>query len=195
MNNFNTNSDRNSDSNFNSNSNNNYTKKYRKKNKIYYMIYISYINNIRSMFIFLKKQFINCYYSVKEFFNNHSKFIYEIVDKIEKEICPTLKPNVQASSEGNVQASSEGNVSDSSEGNVSDSDVISKQVSQEELTSSFTEISDVKEPVENNDENFEEIIDKNSQEGEGQTDTPEKTSLFRRILNRILNIIRRKNSK
>jgi hypothetical protein len=81
-----------------------------------------------------------------------------------------------------------------SEVNVTPSDVISKQISEEELISSFIEVTDVTERLENKEENFAEAINENGKEIDQQIDTLQKTSLFRRILNRIRSIIRRKKS-
>ena len=81
-----------------------------------------------------------------------------------------------------------------SEVNVTPSDVISEQISEEELISSFIEVTDVTERLENKEENFAEAINEDGKEIDQQIDTLQKTSLFRRILNRIRSIIRRKKS-
>jgi hypothetical protein len=116
---------------------------------------------------------IKIYSIFKKFLKDYINFLYQILDKFEKKWFEPQK---------------------NSEVNVTPSDVISKQISEEELISSFIEVTDVTERLENKEENFAEAINENGKEIDQQIDTLQKTSLFRRILNRIRSIIRRKKS-
>ena len=116
---------------------------------------------------------IKIYSIFKKFLKDYINFLYQILDKFEKKWFEPQK---------------------NSEVNVTPSDVISEQISEEELISSFIEVTDVTERLENKEENFAEAINEDGKEIDQQIDTLQKTSLFRRILNRIRSIIRRKKS-
>ena len=116
---------------------------------------------------------IKIYSIFKKFLKDHINFLYQILDKFEKKWFEPQK---------------------NSEVNVTPSDVISKPINEEELISSFIAVNDVTERLEDKEENFAEAINENGKEIDQQIDTLQKTSLFRRILNRIRSIIRRKKS-